>query len=123
MKFCLLRITATMAFALLFLSGFELQAASGPVTSDLVVYGGTASGIMTAYSASREGLRVVLLEPGTHMSGMVTGGLSATDLGDFTVIGGYAREFYLRAAAHYGLHDLDQPANWLSEPHVSEEVL
>jgi len=123
MKFCLLRITATMAFALLFLSGFELQAASGPVTSDLVVYGGTASGIMTAYSASREGLRVVLLEPGTHMGGMVTGGLSATDLGDFTVIGGYAREFYLRAAAHYGLHDLDQPANWLSEPHVSEEVL
>jgi hypothetical protein len=120
MKLSLLRITAAMAF---FLFGMQLRAASAPVTNDLVVYGGTASGIMTAYSASREGLRVVLLEPGTHLGGMVTGGLSATDLGDFTVIGGYAREFYLRAAAHYGLHDLNQAANWLSEPHVSEEVL
>ena len=63
---------------------------------DLVVYGGTASGVMTAYSAAREGLRVVLLEPGAHLGGMVTGGLSATDLGHFTIIGGYARDFYLR---------------------------
>jgi hypothetical protein len=109
-----------MAF---FLSGMQMQAASLPVTSDLVVYGGTASGIVTAYSASREGLRVVLLEPGTHLGGMVTGGLSATDVGDFTVIGGNAREFYLRAASHYGLPDLNNGTNWLSEPHVSEEVL
>ena len=64
---------------------------------DLVVYGGTASGVMTAYSAAREGLRVVLLEPGAHLGGMVTGGLSATDLGHFTIIGGYARDFYLKA--------------------------
>jgi hypothetical protein len=120
MKLSLLRFMAAMAFCF---SGMQLQAASAPVTSDLVVYGGTASGIMTAYSASREGLHVVLLEPGAHLGGMVTGGLSATDMADFTVIGGYAREFYLRAAAHYGLHDLNQSTSWLSEPHVSEEVL
>jgi hypothetical protein len=91
-------------------------------SADLIVYGGTASGVMTAYSAAREGLHVVLLEPGAHLGGMVTGGLSATDLGHFTIIGGYARDFYLQAAAHYGLDNLDQPANWRSEPHVDEEL-
>jgi hypothetical protein len=102
--------------------GLQAHATPGAAPFDLVVYGGTASGIMTAYSASREGLHVVLLEPGAHLGGMVTGGLSATDLGDFNIIGGYAREFYMRAAAHYGLHDLDRGANWLAEPHVSREV-
>jgi hypothetical protein len=95
-------------------------AADPPI--DLVVYGATASGVMTAYSAAREGLRVVLLEPKAHAGGMVTGGLSATDLGHYPIIGGYARDFYMKAAAHYGVHDLDQPAHWLSEPHVGEEI-
>jgi hypothetical protein len=95
-------------------------AAETPI--DLVVYGATASGVMTAYSAAREGLRVVLLEPRAHVGGMVTGGLSATDLGHYPIIGGYARDFYLKAAAHYGVSDLDQPANWLSEPHVDEQI-
>jgi FAD dependent oxidoreductase len=89
---------------------------------DLVVYGATAAGVMTSYSAAREGLRVVLLEPGAHLGGMVTGGLSATDLGRYTIIGGYARDFYMKAASHYGVGDLDQPAHWRSEPHVDEEI-
>src|ERR1700677_949354 len=95
-------------------------AAETPI--DLVVYGATASGVMTAYSAARQGLRVVLLEPGVHVGGMVTGGLSATDLGHFGIIGGYARDFYMKAAAHYGVHDLERKENWLSEPHVGEEI-
>ena len=77
---------------------------------------------MTAYSAAREGLHVVLLEPGAHLGGMVTGGLSATDLGHFAIIGGYARDFYMKAAAHYGVHDLERGKNWLSEPHVDEAI-
>jgi hypothetical protein len=95
-------------------------AAETPV--DLVVYGATASGVMTAYSAACEGLHVVLLEPKAHVGGMVTGGLSATDLGHYPIIGGYASDFYMKAAAHYGVNDLDRPANWLSEPHVDEEI-
>jgi NADPH-dependent 2,4-dienoyl-CoA reductase/sulfur reductase-like enzyme len=82
-----------------FLTG-SLAADTPSTSTDLVVYGGTASGVMTAYSAAREGLHVVLLEPGLHLGGMVTGGLSATDLGQFTIIGGYARDFYMQAAAH-----------------------
>jgi hypothetical protein len=53
---------------------------------------------------------------------MVTGGLSATDLGAFQIIGGYARDFYLEAAAHYGFHDLKVKTHWLSEPHVDEAI-
>src|SRR5258708_38614660 len=63
---------------------------------DLVVYGGTAGGVMTAVSSAREGLKVVLLEPGSHLGGMATGGLSRTDYGKKEVIGGYALEFYSR---------------------------
>ena len=48
---------------------------------DLVVYGGTAGGVITAVSGAREGLKVVLLEPGSHLGGMTTGGLSRTDFG------------------------------------------
>jgi hypothetical protein len=111
---------------LVFLAGIlfttVLRAADPAPSPDLLVYGGTASGVMTAYSAAREGLRVVLLEPGVHLGGMVTGGLSATDLGHYTIIGGYAREFYMKAAAHYGVLDLNRGANWLSEPHVDEEI-
>jgi len=90
--------------------------------TDVVVYGGTASGVIAAYSVAREGLHVQLLEPGSHLGGMVTGGLSATDLGEVHIIGGYARDFYLRAAAHYNVHVLESTLNWHSEPHVDEEL-
>lgn len=90
--------------------------------ADLIVYGGTASGVMTAYSAAREGLHVILLEPGNHLGGMVTGGLSATDTANFHVIGGYARDFYREAAAHYNVKTLNKRADWLSEPHVGEAI-
>ena len=69
---------------------------------DVVIYGGTAGGVITAVTAAREGLRVALLEPGSHLGGMVTGGLSATDHGEKEVVGGYAREFYERLGRQYG---------------------
>ncbi len=90
--------------------------------AELVVYGGTASGVMTAYSAAKQGLHVVLLEPTNHLGGMVTGGLSATDYAYFGIIGGYTREFYRQAADHYGKHDLLHPTDWLSEPKVGEAL-
>lgn len=96
--------------------------AQSPSNNDILVYGGTAAGVMTAYSAARQGLHVVLLEPGHHLGGMVTGGLSATDLGDPDVIGGYARLFYRRVDAHYGRRRLDRASDWLSEPHVAEDA-
>jgi hypothetical protein len=85
---------------------------------DVIVYGGTAGGVIAAVTAAREGLRVALLEPGTHLGGMVTGGLSATDHGEREVVGGYSREFYERAGRYYG-----KEIEWYPEPHIAERVL
>ena len=109
------------------LAAAALQAVAAPLpktrqAADLVVYGGTASGVMTAYAAARQGLHVVLLEPTNHVGGMVTGGLSATDSAYFGIIGGYTREFYRQAAEHYGTHDLLHATDWLSEPKVGEAI-
>jgi hypothetical protein len=95
-----------------------------PETSfDLVVYGGTAGGVMTAISAAREGLKVVLLEPGTHLGGMATGGLSRTDFGKKEVVGGYPMEFYWRVGLAYELNRFAQGLGWYYEPKIGEQVL
>ncbi len=73
-----------------------------PQQFDLVVYGGTAGGVMTAVSGAREGLKVALLEPGRHLGGMVSGGLGWTDYGKKEVIGGYSLEFFERVGKKYG---------------------
>ena len=91
-------------------------------TFDLVVYGGTAGGIITAVSAAREGLHVVLLEPGKHLGGMATGGLSRTDFGKKEVIGGYPLEFYWRVGQKYDLSRYAQSLGWYYEPHIGEQV-
>lgn len=90
---------------------------------DLVVYGGTAGGVMTAVSGAREGLKVVLLEPGAHLGGMATGGLSRTDFGKKEVIGGYALEFYWRVGRKYAIQRFAQDVAWFYEPKTGEQVL
>jgi hypothetical protein len=87
-------------------------------TADVVVYGATAGGAIAAVTAAREGARVLLLEPGRHVGGMVSGGLGWTDFGNKAVIGGLSLEFFQRVGKRYG-----QPVAWTFEPHVAEEVL
>jgi FAD-dependent oxidoreductase family protein len=89
---------------------------------DLVVYGATAGGVMTAVSGARMGLSVALLEPGRHVGGMVSGGLSHTDVGRREVIGGAALEFYWRAGTYYGLPQYLQDFAWYVEPKVAERI-
>lgn len=89
---------------------------------DVVVYGGTASGVIAAVSAAREGMKVVIVEPKKHIGGMVSGGLSATDLGRKDVIGGFVKEVYLRTGRFYKTTAKDSAA-WFPEPHVAEKVL
>ena len=103
---------------------FVLASATAAAQSyDLVVYGGTAGGVMTAFSGARQGLKTVLLEPGTHLGGMVTGGLSGTDVGRSEVIGGLALEFYWRAGKHYGLNRHLQDLAWMPEPGAGEKIM
>ncbi len=90
---------------------------------DLVVYGGTAGGVMTAVSGARSGLKTVLIEPRSHVGGMATGGLSRTDVGKREVIGGLSLEFYARAGRRYDMPRYLNPVAWFYEPHVGESVM
>jgi hypothetical protein len=108
----------------LFAAGILLgQSPRSPNAFDLVVYGGTAGGVATAVSGARMGLRVALLEPRRNIGGMVSGGLSRTDVGRREVIGGYALEFYWRAGKVYDMPQYLQDIAWLVEPKVAESVL
>ena len=71
------------------------------VDTDVCIYGGTSGGIAAAIQASRLGRKVVLLEFGSHVGGLTTGGLGATDIGNKAAIGGISRDFYGRIARHY----------------------
>jgi hypothetical protein len=104
-----------------------------PVTetrrTDVVVYGASASGVVAAVAAAREGRSVVLLEPGTHVGGMVSGGLGATDTGNRAAIGGASREFFARVKEHYVANygPSSEQAKACSdgfhfEPHVATQV-
>ncbi|MDP9020968.1 MAG: FAD-dependent oxidoreductase [Actinomycetota bacterium] len=87
---------------------------------EVAVYGATGAGVTAAVAAARAGADTVLLEPGGHIGGMVSGGLGWTDVGQAAAIGGLTREFYQRVADHYGaqLWQLRGP-----EPHVAEALL
>jgi hypothetical protein len=66
---------------------------------DLVVYGGTPQGVMASVAASRQGLHVILLEPGPQLGGVVVRSWLATlddtqDAQRHSLYGGLYAEFY-----------------------------
>lgn len=88
------------------------------IERDVVVYGGTAAGAITAIAAARHGASVTLLEPRSHIGGMVSGGLGKFDVDrQQSLIGGLTLEFFKRLGQHYG-----QPVTWTCEPHVAENL-
>ncbi|QDT04310.1 FAD dependent oxidoreductase [Rubripirellula lacrimiformis] len=118
-----------MTFALL----APANSAQRDIDADVCVYGGTSGGVIAAVQAARMGKRVVLVEPGGHLGGMTSGGLSAVDIGDPRSIGGIAREYFTRLVATYGKQlNWDQPFKskggpatggaYSIEPHVAERV-
>src|SRR5207248_9095629 len=84
------------------------------------VHGATAAGVAAAVAARAAGATTTLVEPGTHVGGMVSGGVGWTDVGDTRVDRGFALRFYDEAARHY-----DAPL-WRvkgAEPHVADGLL
>ncbi|MBI1367582.1 MAG: FAD-dependent oxidoreductase [Planctomycetes bacterium] len=101
------RLFALVAASLLISAAVHAE----PKHYDVVIYGGTAGGVVSAVSIAREGgVSVIVLEPTEHVGGMVSGGLGWTDFGTWQSIGGMAAEFYRRMKAHY-----DDPAAWKFE--------
>ncbi len=82
-------------------------ASDSPLQSDVVIYGGTSSGVAAAIQVSRMGKSVVLIEPTDHLGGLTTNGLGSTDSGRKDTIGGISREFYQRIHRHYA-----KPESW-----------
>jgi hypothetical protein len=104
------------------------------IESEVCVYGGTSGGVVAAVQAARLGKSVTLVEPGGHLGGMTSGGLSAVDIGDPRSVGGIAREYFTQLAATVGV-DLawDQPFRgkhggpatggaYAIEPHKAEQL-
>lgn len=60
--------------------------------TEVCVYGGTASGVMAAVSAVKEGCRVLLIEPSRWLGGMTGGGLMHIDWGQKDAVGGMTRK-------------------------------
>jgi len=82
--------------------GSRARPSSLTVEADVCIYGGTSGGVVAAVQAARMGKRVLLLEPGRHLGGMTSGGLSAVDIGDPRSVGGIAREYFTRLVGAYG---------------------
>ncbi len=111
--------------------------------ADLIVYGGTSSGIIAAVQAKKMGKTVIVVGPDRHLGGLSAGGLGFTDTGNKAVIGGLSRDFYHRVwkeyqkpetwrwqkQSEYGNKGQGTPAidgenrtMWIFEPHVAEQV-
>ncbi len=94
---------------------------------EVVVFGATPAGVTAAVSAARAGRKVLLLEPGSWVGGMMSGGLSNTDTGQrgSEVISGLAGEFFRRVRAieeSRGACIDDCASTFFFEPHVAERV-
>jgi len=100
-----------------------------PVHADVVVCGGTPSGVMAAVAAARHGHSVALLDLNAHVGGVVSGGLVDTDMGDRATVGGLADDFFKRIVKYYrDMYGADSEQftrcrNGVKfEPHVAEAV-
>ena len=81
---------------------------------DLIVYGGTPSGLAAGITAARDGANVLVIEPTRWIGGMVTGGLARTDVGNEKTIGGFPLEFFTRAGRNAAAG-----FKWYAEPQLN----
>jgi NADPH-dependent 2,4-dienoyl-CoA reductase/sulfur reductase-like enzyme len=96
----------------------EHVAHSEQLAADVVVYGSTPAGIMAAVAAGRSGASVVLISPTATIGGMMSNGLSWTDRGDLSVIGGLASEFFDRTEVLEGASG----GRWAFRPSTADTV-
>eukprot|EP01084_Bolivina_argentea_P048561 89458_1 len=86
--------------------------------ADVIVYESTPSGIMASIAASNKtGLNVILISTTSHIGGVCSGGLGKTDIGNSSVIGGLALEFFIRNGAIY-----NKSIEWTLEPHIALNI-
>ncbi len=87
---------------------------------DVVVYGAPPCGIAAAIQAARENVSVILIEPTRHVGGLSTSGINTAESEHMLkwTIGGFADEFYMRLAQHYG----KKTSEYFFESSVAEKI-
>lgn len=105
--------------------GFLVQAtvalsSASDRTPGVVVYGGVPCGLAAAIAAARQGQRVLLIEPTSHIGGLSSSGINTAESEHMLhwTIGGIALEFYQRLGKHYGTGK----AEFYFESSVAEQV-
>ncbi|HYF33962.1 MAG TPA: FAD-dependent oxidoreductase [Prosthecobacter sp.] len=96
---CLRKVFMRVAASLLFIFTSALSAKD--LQTDVCVYGATPGGIAAAISAAKAGANVLLLEPTARVGGLLTCGLSHTDLHSLESLSGTFLDFSQRVKAHY----------------------
>ena len=127
------------------LSELAMPAEEHGKSYDIVVFGGTSGGVVSAVQAARMGKSVIIVEPGNHLGGMMASGLSWSDVGSAErakLFGGLAREVFERIGKYYGQDpktvydvtvpmdaeraksgvDFNRPPSLAFEPKVAEQV-
>jgi hypothetical protein len=69
--------------------------------ADVVVVAATPGGVAAAVAAARSGASVILLEEKSHVGGIVSAGLTNTDIYRKAAVGGLFAEFVKRVREHY----------------------
>jgi len=69
--------------------------------ADVVVVAATPAGVAAAVAAARSGASVIVLEESTHVGGIVSAGLTNTDIHKKGAVGGLFAEFVGRVREHY----------------------
>lgn len=97
--------------------------------ADVVVVAATPSGVAAAVAAARGGASVILLEEKGHVGGIVSGGLTNTDIRKKAAVGGLFAEFVRRVREHYTkTHGADSAqvkacqGGHMFEPKVAEQL-
>jgi NADPH-dependent 2,4-dienoyl-CoA reductase/sulfur reductase-like enzyme len=72
------------------------ETSANVLTADVCIYGGTASGVMAAVAAAKDGWRVTIVEPSRWLGGMTGGGLDHVDWGREEAVGGSTRAILKR---------------------------
>jgi hypothetical protein len=89
-------------------TAFTMQGAV--IKADVCIYGESASGVMAAIQSARLGKKTVLVSKNSHVGGLATSGLTATDINRQDQVGGLAAEFYGRIWDYY-----IQPEVWRNQ--------
>lgn len=120
---------------------YSCQNTSTEYDTDILIYGGTPTGIMAAIQASNMGKKAMIIEPGHRLGGVMSGGLGWSDIGNKETIGGLSLEFFQNVYNYYqdesvwksqtfssyelrGNHAIKEGGPmWTFEPEVAQKIL